>query len=184
MGLFWNADYVFWGKKGPNKKGRLLGTLQNKIRNGVVVDFWKQIGIYALFLDYQLVYVGQTKGTNLGPRLREHMRDYISGRWNAFSWFGMHAVTKKNQLRKANKNKKLYLPLGTVLNTVEGICIEIAEPHLNLQSGRFNKDVEVYMQKKGAEVVDIPTRLENIEKSILDLTNKRRLRAGKTMRTP
>ncbi len=53
-------------------------------------------GVYALYADYELVYVGQTGAGNqrLFRRLRDHKKDHLSERWNRFSWFGTQWVTK------------------------------------------------------------------------------------------
>jgi hypothetical protein len=81
-GLHWHIDRVFWGR--PHVPGRLEGYPKN--RANIVIDFRDQIGIYALYADYDLVYVGQTGSGNqrLFERLRWHRRNHLAERWNRF----------------------------------------------------------------------------------------------------
>ena len=93
MGLFWKRDDVFWGKQ--KNRGTLLGINPNT-KKGEPTDFWSQIGVYALYADYHLAYIGQT--SSIGTRLREHLKDDLAGRWDTFSWFGVRKVNKDSQL--------------------------------------------------------------------------------------
>jgi hypothetical protein len=59
MGLFWRRDQVRWkGNRGIGR-ARLAGRRRSAKRKGEV-DFWKQTGIYALYAEYDLIYVGGT----------------------------------------------------------------------------------------------------------------------------
>ncbi|MBI4949546.1 MAG: GIY-YIG nuclease family protein [Deltaproteobacteria bacterium] len=143
MGLFWKREDVNFGAKGKGKKGSLSGKLSTAKKSGDV-DFWEQVGIYALYADYRLVYIGQTggKGNRLGSRLRQHTQDDLAGRWDSFSWFGFSIVKKNNTLTDPPRNKQNNL--SNILNIMEGVVIAVAEPPLNRQGGRF-KDVERYL---------------------------------------
>ena len=57
FGLHWRIDRVQWGR--PAVAGTLLGAASRSPR-ARAVDFREQRGIYALYADYDLVYVGQT----------------------------------------------------------------------------------------------------------------------------
>lgn len=142
-GFFWSESQVEWGGRG--KKGRLLGVLSTAKR-AQPVDFSDQVGVYALYAEYTLVYVGQTgKGTQaLLKRLREHRRDDLAGRWNRFSWFGVRRMLNKGSLSK--KNAAFHPSLIDVLDQVEGVLIHVAEPPLNRQRGRLKKKVKRYLQ--------------------------------------
>jgi hypothetical protein len=62
-----------------------------------------------------------------------------------FSWFGLQSVNKTtNQLRKRSKIN--ISARNQLANVLEGIIIEVAEPPLNSQSGRFGRRVERYLQ--------------------------------------
>ncbi len=143
MGLFWNAERVFWGSRGPGKKGSLPGKLSTGKKQGTV-EFWEQRGIYALYGDYHLVYVGQTAGQNLGKRLRDHRSDDLAERWDRLSWFGVRYVRRNNTLSKmpTTLNEKTT----GVLNHIESILTTVAEPPLNRQRGRW-KDIKQYLQE-------------------------------------
>src|SRR5262249_24692058 len=55
--LHWHVDRVFWGR--PNNPVTLLGAASRSPR-ARPVDFREQRGIYALYADYDLIYLGQT----------------------------------------------------------------------------------------------------------------------------
>lgn len=97
-GLHWHVDRVWWGR--PNDRGLLYGATNRNTLEKNAVDFREQIGIYALYADYELVYVGQA-GTGgyatLFTRLRDHRSDHLSERWNRFSWFGALYVNEQNK---------------------------------------------------------------------------------------
>jgi hypothetical protein len=144
-GLFWRVDSVFWGK--PNNLGTLLGVLA-AARTSEAVDFRDQSGIYALYGDYELVYVGQTggKGQKLMSRLIQHRKDDLAGRWNIFSWFGTRSVLESNGLKAEKKGASTTHQHS--LNHLEAVLIHVAEPRLNRQGGKWGKGVEKYLQKR------------------------------------
>ena len=135
-GLYWSSDKVHWGKKGPGGAGQLLGYAQPGDRENPV-DFRKQSGIYALYYDFDLVYVGQTGdgGNRLLARLRSHLSDHLAERWDRFSWFGTQWVKKDNDL-SADKDS-VHPTIGEALDILEAVAISIAEPRLNLQRGNW-----------------------------------------------
>ena len=152
MGMFWEREKVRWrGNRGIGSK-RLAGKRALAKGRGEV-DFWKQTGIYALYADYHLVYVGQAGLTDtscLGARLKTHLTDNLSGRWNMFSWFGLEAVISKNAL--GHRSTLKLTRRDHLANVLEGIVIEFAEPPLNNQKGRFGHKVERYVQVDDAIV--------------------------------
>lgn len=143
-GLHWTVDRVSWGKPGVGNSGTLLGAATPS-RKAKAVDFRDQRGIYALYADYELVYVGQTGagGDRLFKRLKAHRRDHLSERWNRFSWFGTQWVTKKNLL--STDTAKVSQSVEAALNILEAVAIAISEPKLNLQRGRWS-DAKKYFQ--------------------------------------
>ena len=143
MGLFWKRENVFWGR--PKSQGALQGIL-NKAKKNNPVDFWNQSGIYALYADYHLVYVGQAGQSGIGPRLKGHTKDHLAGRWDSFSWFGICYVKKNEKLSDIPGTRNIST--STILNITEAITTAIAEPPLNKQAGRFGVTVEIYLQKK------------------------------------
>ncbi len=145
MGLFWREDWVFWGR--PKNQGRLLGVPARNLK-AIPTDFREQTGIYVLYADYSLVYVGQTglKQQRLFSRLKQHRKDDLAGRWNRFSWFGIRRAINHGQLSK--DVSATHPPLKTVLDQIEGLVIHAAEPSMNGQGGRLRKSVTRYIQHK------------------------------------
>ena len=143
LGLFWREDYVFWGA--GNQSGRLLGVPATN-RTAKPIDFREQIGIYVLYSDYKIIYVGQSGSgeQKLFARIKQHRKDDLAGRWNRFSWFGTRRVFYRTRLSGVGEafNPTRY----GVLDHIEGILIHACEPPLNGQDGRFGINVKRYLQ--------------------------------------
>lgn len=149
-GLFWKVEDVYWGTQ--NKVGTLYGQKRNAA-NSAYIDFRYQTGIYVLYADYKIVYVGQTgagKANYLFNRLKQHLKDDLAGRWTQFSWFGLRSVrTTTNDLGALNNSEH---PTRTdVLNQIEAILIHVSEPPLNRQGGKWKKDSLQYLQYRDEE---------------------------------
>ena len=138
FGLHWRKDWISWGRQ--NVAGELLG--REKGLN-TKIDFREQRGVYALYSDYELVYVGQTTAAGLFQRLRGHRDDHLSERWNRFSWFGTRRITR---MQLAEETEPLRPDSSVVIHTLEAVCIAIAEPRLNLQRGHWPKPIKQYYQ--------------------------------------
>jgi hypothetical protein len=141
-GLHWHLEKVHWGR--PKVAGTLFGAASRSLK-ARPVDFRDQRGIYALYADYDLVYVGQTGAGNqrLFERLRAHRTDHLSERWNRFSWFGTQWVTQTGTL--SMDAQSVQDSVEVALNILEAIAIAVAEPRLNLQRGRWG-DAQQYFQ--------------------------------------
>ena len=141
-GLHWHTDRVFWGR--PNDRGTLLGAASRSTR-ARSVDFRDQRGIYALYADYDLIYIGQTGAGDqrLFNRLKSHRIDHLSERWNRFSWFGTQWVIQTGEL--SMDTQAVHDSTEVALNVLEAITIAISEPRLNLQRGRWG-DAQQYFQ--------------------------------------
>ena len=141
FGLHWHLDRVEWGR--PNVSGTLRGAA-SRSRNARPVDFREQRGIYALYADYELVYLGQTGAGDdrLFKRLKAHKSDHLSERWNRFSWFGTQWVTKSNDLSK--DTAAVSSTVEAALNILEAVSIAIGEPRLNLQRGKWSEATQYY----------------------------------------
>lgn len=140
-GLHWREDRVFWGR--PNDSGTLLGAA-SRSKLAKLVDFREQRGIYALYAEYELVYVGQTGAgkDRLFSRLKCHRIDHLSERWDRFSWFGTQWVTEKHYLSK--DTAAVHQAVAAALNMLEAVSVAIAEPRLNLQRGRWGDSTQYY----------------------------------------
>lgn len=153
-GLHWSIEHVKWGRQGAGNSGALLGVFTRSSK-AETVDFRNQRGIYALYADYELVYIGQTGSGNqrLLKRLRDHMGDHLSERWNRFSWFGVNGVSSSTH--KLYKDTKAAHPqIGVVLDILEAVSTAIAEPRLNLQRGHWAKTTKKYYQYRQSPNID------------------------------
>ena len=145
-GLYWKADKVHWGRSGAGGAGNLLGSSSRADANNAV-DFLNQRGIYALYSDYELIYVGQTGAGDqrLFSRLKGHLSDHLAERWDRFSWFGTQWVTMRNRL--SADAGRANTPTPNALNVMEAVAIAIAEPRLNLQRGNWSAaEAQQYFQ--------------------------------------
>lgn len=147
-GLYWNVSDVYWGA------GRSCGTLLGVPATNLTadpIDFREQSGVYVLYADYEMVYVGQAGGGNqkLFDRLKQHKRDALSGRWNQFSWFGIRWVLQDGGL--SAEADSAHSSHREVLNHIEAILIHAAEPTQNRQGGRFGESVDQYLQYRDAQ---------------------------------
>ncbi len=151
-GVHWSSNRVFWGKPGIGNTGTLLAAA-SRSSHAHPVDFRNQKGIYALYADYELVYIGQTGAGDdrLFKRLKTHRSDHLSERWNRFSWFGTQRVTQKNIL--SIDIEAIHQSVEGALNIMEAVSIAISEPRLNLQRGRWGESRKYfqYWDRNGAE---------------------------------
>jgi hypothetical protein len=147
-GLHWKIDNVDWGRQ--KKSGTLFGAA-SRSKQARRVDFREQRGIYALYADYELVYVGQTGAgeDRLFQRLKTHKKDHLSERWNRFSWFGTQWVTRQHRL--SADTAEVHASVESALNTLEAISIAISEPRLNLQRGRWSDATQYFQYTDGED---------------------------------
>jgi len=141
--LFWRPDRVFWGA--GSQAGKLLGVPAANL-TAALIDFRDQRGIYVLYADYRLVYVGQTGSQGLLTRLKQHKNDDLTERWDRFSWFGLRYVLRNNELSTVTAAR--HASTNDVLDHIEAILIHSAEPPLNSQGGRFGQNVVRYIQQR------------------------------------
>ena len=167
-GLFWKSDDVYLG--GSRQKGKLLGLTSKR---SAPIDFRHQVGIYVLYSDNAIVYIGQAGRSNptLLNRLNTHRRDHLAGRWDKFSWFGLLRVLKSRELSKTNMRASVALPI--VLDQMEALLMTSTEPHLNKQAGRFGKGAHRYYQKRDDR---LPPRADQMLRGIWQYVQKQ---AGK-----
>lgn len=155
-GLFWREDHIFWGWS--KVKGHLKGqevdndTGKTKTRSPEI-DFRDQIGIYALYYNFELVYIGQvgantddSRGKSLFDRLKDHRDGRHSERWDRFSWFGVQDVKNSEELTKFRTAPLSGVTRGQVLDLFEAVGIALSEPKLNLQRGKLRGYATQYSQ--------------------------------------
>lgn len=78
-GIYWSRKLVNWGKN---------TVLAGISPSGELIDFSKQTGIYLLYQDYNLVWIGLTTESGLLTSLLAHTKDKLEFTWDSFSWFG------------------------------------------------------------------------------------------------
>lgn len=167
-GLFWSEQDVFWGRQ--KKRGELLGRVKEplakrgaptKAERSKAQDFRTFIGLYCLYGDGQLIYVGEAGlGTNnsIFTRLKNHKKDSLAGSWDTFSWFGCENCA-------GTCNRK------TSLKQLEAIAIAIVNPGFNKQSGTFSGASQVFQIPHEEAEGNLETKLVRMEERITELLN-------------
>jgi hypothetical protein len=169
-GLFWSEADVFWGR--PNNAAQFLGHTKPITKRGTPTgnelkeakNYGHYKGVYALYNDFQLVYVGQAgvsieyskvrKNKNtLLKRIRSHRNGSLANRWQHFSWFGVENIPEK-------------IGSITALAQLEAICIALAEPRFNKQSGAFADADQVYQVPHPDADGDLETKLNRLMEQI------------------
>lgn len=157
-GLFWRRDHVNWNK--TDDKGELLGFSRNR-KSTERINFNGQIGLYILYHDFKIVYVGQVgKGDKrtLYSRLKDYTRNLKSHRWNQFSWFGIKWVNKIGGLSGGGN---ISATKEVLLSTIEAILIDGCEPSLNKQGGQWKNAIQ-YFQRELAGDPSLEEKLDSL----------------------
>lgn len=156
FGIYWNRNLVYW-KTTPE----LLGIQQT---GATEVNFRDQRGIYLLYDNREIIYVGQAIEQTLGQRLKQHISDRLSGRWDRFSWFGFYSVDDKGHL----KGRKVFdsLDIQVIADIMEAILIESIEPRQNRKQGNTLLGME-YLQQESPEI-----KKKKTQEFIKELTSK------------
>jgi hypothetical protein len=134
FGMFWRREYVEWFRS-----PMILGMQQIGAKP---VDFSHQRGIYLLYDEREVIYVGRVTDRGLGLRLYEHTRDRLSTRWNRFSWFGLVPVSELGDLGAMPHSYES----SKLVPALEAILVEALEPRQNRKRGDDLAEVE-YIQK-------------------------------------
>ena len=166
-GLFWSERDVCWeGVKG--QPGRLLGREKEPLgRKGAPTkaerdnsrDYRSFLGIYCLYGDGELLYVGEAgldTNRTLYDRLKQHRKGPMSGRWDRFSWFGRE---------KCEGNASIKASLGQL----EAVAIAIINPGFNKQSGTFSGATQVYQIPDDKAEGDLETKLERLAATLKEI---------------
>jgi hypothetical protein len=158
FGQFWNPDAVAWGSQGAGNRGSLTGKAK---RSGTIytVDFWDQVGIYVLHDEFRTIYVGKVLNQALGERLRQHLTDRFSGRWDMFSWYGLKGLTKTGRLQTSAGGANH--PPETVAATLEAFGILLTDAPLNRKREKIPSAIQVE-QKKAPHQYTIRHYLEKL----------------------
>jgi len=145
FGTLWNPDIVNWGI--PDKKSRteLKGSFlhRNKKR---IIDVTEGLGIYVLYKDYEIVYVGRAAGATIGQRLKSHLTNRMEGRWDSFSFYLVNKVNKTSEKLAAAPSVRQIDPKETT-ESLEALLIEIANPPLNRRRESLANAIELIQEE-------------------------------------
>lgn len=157
-GLYWNPGIVNWGGRGRGNGASLDGKIQDNNRD-IEINFWNAKGIYVLHNEFKAIYVGKAYGTSIGYRLRDHLTDRLSGRWDMFSWFSVSSPRLVQ--RDVSQPGTRQLSPETVIDTIEALGILIADPALNRKRETL-RDAYEAIQSAQAHPRTIRSYLEDI----------------------
>jgi hypothetical protein len=116
-GMFWRREEVEW-HPGTGSDFRLIGR-QGERKPGLrMADFREQSGIYILYGNYGVFYVGISE--QLGIRLRNHHDNHTETEWDRFSWFGFRRVLQRKDYATSFADLA-EMPQVRLSNPVEGI---------------------------------------------------------------
>jgi hypothetical protein len=163
FGLFWSERDVRWSgvrAKPAVLKGRPKTRLERRGRptrteEGEAQDFSEFVGVYCLYREGRLVYVGEAglqKKRSIFQRLIAHRRNQLADRWDEFSWFGC----SKAHLEEQN------LSTTACLAQLEAILIAAVNPGSNRQNGSFANAVQVFQVPDEDAEGDTDTNLARI----------------------
>lgn len=141
-GMYWARDVINW-----NSRPKLLG-VQNY--GAETVNFSEIRGIYLLYDNREVIYIGQAVEQGILKRLVVHTKDRLAGRWNRFSWFGFDGVKADGSLSMSPITVKL--DLNDLANTLEGVLIEGLEPRQNRKAGNMFGDEYLQVVDKKLEL--------------------------------
>ncbi|MGI9250291.1 MAG: HTH domain-containing protein [Pseudohongiellaceae bacterium] len=132
FGLFWHKDKVDWA--GTPK---LWGFQERKSP----VEFCDHQGVYILYNNDKVVYVGRTDSLGFGRRLKMHTEDPSKEPWDRFSWFGIRKASDVKKGADASSGNKQLLEKA-VISGLEGLLIAILSPCKNGKRGDGMKAIE------------------------------------------
>ncbi|MBF0159807.1 MAG: hypothetical protein HQL58_09800 [Magnetococcales bacterium] len=154
FGMYWQRDRVVWCRD-VKLFGKQIGAKS--------VDFGRQKGIYVLYDNHTVGYIGRVTDRPLGQRLWEHTVDRLAGRWNRFSWFGLLGVKEDGSLCE----KPLKVDQTSLIATLEALLIENLEPPQNRRRGDGILEVEyIQADDPAMKEIEIQNTLSLVEQKI------------------
>ena len=170
-GEYWSREAVDWkSKKISGERRKIRGTSKAKH-----CEVWNQRGIYALYKDFKLVYVGLaiSKTRGIGSRLHDHCTKASKrDRWDSFSWFGIDSYDNAGKLKPDVASK---VNEATIIRTLELVAILVADPPMNRSKGKFTgaeRISQAVIKTPPADDASINDQLAEITKMLLALRHK------------
>ena len=170
-GEYWSKDAV------DGKNTEILGhrrgykkTVKSPTAKEKVCNVWEQRGIYALYKDFKLIYVGLASSSSggIGSRLQSHCTNRrMKDRWDSFSWFGIDSYGTNGELKRYVATK---VDESTIARTLELVAILVADPPMNRSQGKF-KGAERIVQapSRTSENISIADQLADIKKVLIEI---------------
>jgi hypothetical protein len=165
-GLFWKLDETEWlPADGHKVKRRLLGRLGSKGSRLRGADFWSQSGIYVLYGNYGLYYIG-VSGSGLGQRIHDHLTDIHSDQWDRFSWFGFRELNGDRDAKGlgllGEVVKTSSIRLSKARGDIEAILFRAFAGPGNQKHPNFGAKLQPWEQVKLTEVPKFLERLNAV----------------------
>jgi hypothetical protein len=128
FGRFWKREQVLW-TPGAGAPFRMLGRQGTNTPALRMADLRGQRGLYVLFDDLGVRYVGVAFEQGLGDALKEHTQDHLAESWTRFSWYGMSQVLERkdahglHDLREIPEHKNVAP--AAVLTDLQALVLQI-----------------------------------------------------------
>lgn len=154
-GTFWDRSLVDW----TARNWRLLGR-QGRRRPALrVADFRRARGVYALYGDTGIYYVGLAiAGGGIGRRLRDHTRDNHEREWSRFSWFSFDdlsdVVVDDEGLLTMEQWDSVTVEDKIVIRELEALLIAVTSPPGNTQRMQFQHGSQWFQVAEKQPVVE------------------------------
>jgi hypothetical protein len=110
-----------------------------------VADFRKARGVYALYSETGIYYVGLASGTNgIGGRLKDHMADIHADRWSRFSWFAFDGPSETEVYPDGVLKHDEWTGIEEaedrlIIREMEALLLAVTAPPGNIQKTKFQE---------------------------------------------
>ena len=165
-GQFWHRDQVTWNPgKGARGGFMLLGRKGERKSSLRLADFRHQNGIYILYGNHGLHYVGLTRNGGLGRRLKAHLTDKHRNEWQRFSWFSFGQVLKSRSAETGFQNfrevaSKAQIDMTSIIGDLEAMLITVSA-NANVNQMRF-AEAEMWHQVALGDVETYTARVKGL----------------------
>lgn len=141
-GLFWQRDLVDWKARG----WRLLGRHNIKTGSIQVCDFRRARGVYVLYDDLGVFYVGLSVGKNgIGARLKDHTTDELKDGWTRFSWISFDSPASApgpDGVYPVRQRKQINSTTSVAVRELEALLQAVTGPYSNRNTTHFKSALE------------------------------------------
>lgn len=174
-GIFWRLADVQWTRKGSGLLGKVPSGTKGKPSNAHR-DYSKYSGVYCLYHDSRLIYVGEAglgNDAKLFNRLRVHLGDDLAGRWDEFSWFGRSLADGDSAKAATGLDPKIAKGndcfSSDCLAQLEAVLVAAVNPGSNKQGGAFKRAMRVEQHVSKGATGDVSTQIDRLRVEILKI---------------